>query len=388
MNVELLDDFIKKVASLADLRNVSPINPVIIVVEKPATSLEFTIVGAILEPTLPVIPINATWVVLHPSSAYFKKALKLKSGSAPLLSGIPGVITDGNFTQSWILISDYDEIFTDLPLYSTFSGIKGDQGIQGPKGDQGIQGPKGDQGIQGPKGDSSAVPVVDYQIIIDALIPRIPVVNTITVAGTASIQAPGNGYYNAKVTFTDGTVIDKFPVSWSASPVGVIGTSGAFAVGAGIAVQTAVTITASLTTNSGTVTGSLPVKVLPELVKPIDLYYGVAVPGSVIDSTFVLALAQSGAASTANPLNETFTLTADETQSMFYAYPARLGLAKFLDMSSMQFGGWDGATGDPIAGALGPLTVSVTSEGVTEPYYVYQTDFPGLGNVTWQVSVA
>jgi len=86
----------------------------------------------------------------------------------------------------------------------------------------------------------------------------------------------------------------------------------------------------------------------------------------------------------------TFTLdsgVAGGTTTMFYAYPASYGLAQFEDQASLGFfGGWDAATGDPTEGASGPLSLNVTINGQSVPFYLYQTDFPGLGVVTWKVT--
>ena len=39
-----------------------------------------------------------------------------------------------------------------------------------------------------------------------------------------------------------------------------------------------------------------------------------------------------------------------------------------------------------MAPAMGPATVNVTIGGNVVPFYVYKTDYPNLGPVTWSIT--
>ena len=75
--------------------------------------------------------------------------------------------------------------------------------------------------------------------------------------------------------------------------------------------------------------------------------------------------------------NTTISLSAEPDEYGYFAYPAGLGLATFLDVSFGTTGGWDGATS-----GTGPLTVSRSGED----WYVYRTDDAGVFG-TYQVSL-
>lgn len=83
--------------------------------------------------------------------------------------------------------------------------------------------------------------------------------------------------------------------------------------------------------------------------------------------------------------NHEFTLTTGEGEYGYFAYPADLGTATFVDQSVGMAGGWDGATW-PADGSIGttygPLTVQ--KDGVD--WYVYRTDFANLGTKTFSVT--
>ena len=98
---------------------------------------------------------------------------------------------------------------------------------------------------------------------------------------------------------------------------------------------------------------------------------GLTIRGTVEDRT--------GGFTTANPL---LLESQGTSQTMMYAYPASYGFATFLDIESNFTGGWDGA----VAPAKGPATVNVTIGGNVVPFYVYKTDYPNLGPVTWSIT--
>lgn len=84
--------------------------------------------------------------------------------------------------------------------------------------------------------------------------------------------------------------------------------------------------------------------------------------------------------------NQSFTLTVGLGKYGYFAYPASLGLARFVLATSQIEGGWDGA-GWPDDGSIGsstgPLTVARSQNGVVTNWYLYRTDFTGVGTRTW-----
>lgn len=91
-----------------------------------------------------------------------------------------------------------------------------------------------------------------------------------------------------------------------------------------------------------------------------------------------------------NNSNQRFTLTAPAGQYMYFCHPVSLGIAKFVDTASDLEGGWDGASwpddGD-IGDQYGPITITrLDSKGVPSNWYLYRTDFDGIGTFTYEVS--
>lgn len=86
--------------------------------------------------------------------------------------------------------------------------------------------------------------------------------------------------------------------------------------------------------------------------------------------------------------NQTFTLNVGIGQYGYFAYPASLGFARFIQADNAVEGGWDGAgwPDDGSAGeSVGPLTVARLQNGVITNWYLYRTDFSSLGLRTWTV---
>lgn len=85
-----------------------------------------------------------------------------------------------------------------------------------------------------------------------------------------------------------------------------------------------------------------------------------------------------------------FTLTASSGQYMYFCYPASLGLAMFRDVASNFEGGWDGASWPDDGGVgdqYGPIAVQRQNElGVSSTWYLYRTDFEGIGTLTYEVT--
>lgn len=71
-----LESFVEQSLALADLRNLSVENPVVLRVNAPASMEEFQIVVAHKEPSFSVLPYNVTWIVADPQSANYKRALR------------------------------------------------------------------------------------------------------------------------------------------------------------------------------------------------------------------------------------------------------------------------------------------------------------------------
>lgn len=61
----------------------------------------------------------------------------------------------------------------------------------------------------------------------------------------------------------------------------------------------------------------------------------------------------------------------------YFAYPAALGRATFIDLSTGSVGGWDGATW-PSDGSVGSTTGPAPLSKNGENWYVYRTDFQGI----------
>jgi hypothetical protein len=137
-------------------------------------------------------------------------------------------------------------------------------------------------------------------------------------------------------------------------------------------------ISVSVFRTSEGVTSPEPTNILP--------YYGVSavVDQSAKTGDFILALPHRGP--TPDRLNPSFILNAPTPDlTMYYAYPVAYGEATFLDVQANFQGGWDGAHGD-YGSTLGPLIVPVTIDGHVVNFYLYQTDWEGLGEIEWSVS--
>lgn len=86
--------------------------------------------------------------------------------------------------------------------------------------------------------------------------------------------------------------------------------------------------------------------------------------------------------------NQSFTLSIGLGKYGYFAYPASLGLARFIQANNSVEGGWDGAgwSDDGSVGtSTGPLTVARLQNGVVTNWYLYRTDFAGVGLRTWTI---
>lgn len=151
-----LQKFVQSLQTLADIRNLSPSNPVVIKVEQPVTAYQFTVVAASVEPSANGVPLYATWVVIDPTSIHHLKALQLVSTDPPGVGHVSG------FTQSWVELQNYDDIFSNPQYY-----VNGAAGTPGPAG------PKGDTGPQGPQGPTGPAPTVDYDYVVQQVLAQV-----------------------------------------------------------------------------------------------------------------------------------------------------------------------------------------------------------------------
>ena len=79
----------------------------------------------------------------------------------------------------------------------------------------------------------------------------------------------------------------------------------------------------------------------------------------------------------------------DINEYVYFSYPVEMGAATFTDVSIGISGGWDGATW-PDDGSIGniyePIVIQRSIDGVVTDFYVYRTDFPGIGNKTFNIT--
>lgn len=102
--------------------------------------------------------------------------------------------------------------------------------------------------------------------------------------------------------------------------------------------------------------------------------YGVAEVPDVIDSNFVMGLSTKNLAT--SKTNNGISYNAGAGQYLWYCVPVRLGTCSFTDVET--------GLG---AGLALAATVSVTNaSGFTEDYYVYKSDYAGLGSLTVKVT--
>lgn len=112
--------------------------------------------------------------------------------------------------------------------------------------------------------------------------------------------------------------------------------------------------------------------------------YGVAGPG--VDNDMELLQLTSMLPSNAN---QVFNINVPTGQYGYFAHPSFLGIATFTDVTTEFEGGWHGASWpyDGTAGPVnGPIAVLRNIGGVVQTWYVYRTDYPGIGNKQFRVT--
>lgn len=214
------------------------------------------------------------------------------------------------------------------------------------------------------------------------ILNNVPV--SIAIAGPTTVNEGETAQYTATVTLISGATA-QVAANWSLSnPVlGNIDANGLFTA-AEVITDSTVDVTASYTVDGVTVqdTHTVTIVDVPLIIYP---YYGVANMNAVKDEAFILALTGRGPNG-----NRTATFTLDSGApgsglKMYYAYPVSYGQATFIDTSNGFEGGWDGVRNDPF-NLPGPIIVPVTVGGNVVDFYLYGTDFDGIGQVTWQVT--
>lgn len=149
-----LEDFIKRIETISDVRNRDRNNSVTFTLQHPDSKLKesedpilFRLIASQLEPENRIgfpIPINLIWICFDSTHAQYRKALKRISDNP-----------SSDRASTWHQLETYDEIFRDVQHFSYDSSLVGAPGPQGEKGDQGergIQGEQGERGFVGPRG--------------------------------------------------------------------------------------------------------------------------------------------------------------------------------------------------------------------------------------------
>lgn len=121
-----LQQLIRDVSVISDIKNRDPINPLIVHLENDGVS--YPVLCALKEPIGMLFPFNGIWVVMDPTSKYYNQALKLKAATVQAQ-----YVTDGGFTFGWEVITRLADLFGEAPIYST-DAVDGPVGPTGPVG--------------------------------------------------------------------------------------------------------------------------------------------------------------------------------------------------------------------------------------------------------------
>lgn len=97
-----LDQLISDLESIANIRNLDVLNPIVMSLSHPTNKLVTKIVCAQKEPSTLVLPLNVTWIDLNPQSPNYRKALRRKSKDADVSTGRD---------QTWEIIETYADVF-------------------------------------------------------------------------------------------------------------------------------------------------------------------------------------------------------------------------------------------------------------------------------------
>jgi len=151
-----LQKFIDSLASLSDIRNLDPANPVFVNLEHPVSRNLVVTIASTTMPAYLGIPVHTIWVVLDPSSPYYGQALRFRGWVLPTV--YMEALAQG-FTNAWTVVQRYAEIFENDQYYESvdYSLLKGDPGDPGPRGPIGPRGPAGTPGER---------PTIDYDYLV------------------------------------------------------------------------------------------------------------------------------------------------------------------------------------------------------------------------------
>lgn len=248
-------DFAASLATLADLRNLDPRNPVIIRMEHPAGGSFISIACAQIEPSFKILPINGRWLNLDSTSPDYYKFFRLVSiGEALNLvdrgnwdasvtynaqdkvtdpgtsfqyysktnSNVGHPLSDGQHWMYvdplnntlrngvWELITNVTDLFSGYEYFLGTSGATGATGATGIIGPTGATGETGSTGATGPTGATGSTGATGESIT--------------GATGATGLQGPtGPSGATGAVGPTGATVGDTGPTG----PTGATGATGA-----------------------------------------------------------------------------------------------------------------------------------------------------------------
>lgn len=72
----------------------------------------------------------------------------------------------------------------------------------------------------------------------------------------------------------------------------------------------------------------------------------------------------------------------------YFAHPVEMGLAEFIDNENGFPGGWDGIEwpDGQVGSTSGPMMVTYDDGNGPSYWYIYRTDFSGIGQMSWTVN--
>jgi hypothetical protein len=107
-----LQKFIDQAIGIADVRNLSPENPIELSITSPNSSQKTRVVVAVNEPWQYIaLPVNVTWINYNPQDPYYKRALKRVSRTQ-----------SATYQHTWTLLNNYIDIFEPPQYYDAESG--------------------------------------------------------------------------------------------------------------------------------------------------------------------------------------------------------------------------------------------------------------------------
>lgn len=246
--------------------------------------------------------------------------------------------------------------------------------------------------LQSTNGKSATVTVTSvYEChgitVIDSIVVRIlgeeDKLEALFIEGPEAI--PGSVYvtYKGKLQHADHEALQNVQPEWSITPYDPrvsIDADGRVYV-ADSRTQFYFTIKAVYTQGFETVTAVKDVSVLRDALPS----YGIGPIGIKADPEISTYLTKEIGYVNSAIIN----LSTDMGEFMYLCYPVAKGLATFRDTASDFVGGWDGASwpddGD-IGSEYGPIVIQRTINGVVSDWYLYRTDFEGLGPFEFEVT--